>query len=141
MAQLAFPAQGKKLTKLASRANRYTPSTSMTSSAPPRLQNATSCRESTRLPTVPRGPTTTPGSLNSLQSACHQTPKRGSRLDLLEALEHPLDPGAALRLAKAWLSYDRTRLALQAFEQATSRCNGFARMPGLASLRPDDRPV
>ena len=55
--------------------------------------------------------------------------------DLLEALEHALDPGTAVRVAKAWLRYDRTDLALQAFEQAIERCAGYASTPGLGSLR------
>ena len=56
--------------------------------------------------------------------------------DLKAALEHTLDPGAAVRTAKAWMQHDRPELALQAFEQAVERCGGFAHTPGLAALRP-----
>jgi tetratricopeptide (TPR) repeat protein len=54
---------------------------------------------------------------------------------LLEVLEHPLEPGAAVRVALAWLQYGRRELALQAFEQAVERCGGYAATPGLESLR------
>lgn len=54
--------------------------------------------------------------------------------DLLAALEEPLDPGTAVRVATAWVRYERPDLATRAFEQATSRCRGYARAPGLDSL-------
>ncbi|MCC5867730.1 MAG: tetratricopeptide repeat protein [Gammaproteobacteria bacterium] len=56
--------------------------------------------------------------------------------DLYAALEHALEPGAAVRVAKAWLRYERPELALRAFEQAVERCGGFASTPELAALRP-----
>jgi tetratricopeptide (TPR) repeat protein len=56
--------------------------------------------------------------------------------DLREALEHALEPGAAVRVAKAWLQYERPELALRAFEQAVERCSGYASTPELTSLRP-----
>lgn len=58
------------------------------------------------------------------------------KVALLEALEHPLEPSAAVRVAHSWLQYDRPDLALQAFEQAVKRCGGYAVTPGLDSLRP-----
>lgn len=58
------------------------------------------------------------------------------KAELLEVLEHPLDPGAALRVARAWMQYGRQELALQAFQHAVERCGGYAAMPGLDSLRP-----
>ena len=57
------------------------------------------------------------------------------KVDLLEALEHPLEPGTAVRVAKAWLQYDRKDLALRAFEQAVAQCGGYASTPDLAALR------
>ncbi len=57
------------------------------------------------------------------------------KADLLEALEHKLEPGTAVRVAKAWLQYDRKDLALRAFEQAVAQCGGYASTPDLASLR------
>lgn len=57
------------------------------------------------------------------------------KADLLEALEHKLDPGTAVRVAQAWLQYGRKELALQAFEQAVEACGGYASTPGLDSLR------
>ena len=56
--------------------------------------------------------------------------------DLHAALEHSLEPGAAVRVAKAWLRYERPELALRAFEQAVERCGGYASTPELAALRP-----
>lgn len=58
------------------------------------------------------------------------------KAELLEVLEHPLDPGAALRVARAWMQYGRQELALRAFQHAVERCGGYAAMPGLDSLRP-----
>ena len=56
--------------------------------------------------------------------------------DLQAALEHSLEPGAAARVAKAWLRYERPELALRAFAQAVERCGGYASTPELAALRP-----
>ncbi len=56
--------------------------------------------------------------------------------DLHAALEGSLEPGAAIRVAKAWLQYDRPELALRAFAQAVDRCGGYASTPELAELRP-----
>lgn len=58
------------------------------------------------------------------------------KAELLEVLEHPLEPAAALRVAQAWMQYGRQDLALQAFQRAVERCSGYAAMPGLDSLRP-----
>jgi tetratricopeptide (TPR) repeat protein len=55
--------------------------------------------------------------------------------DLLAALEDPLDPGTAVRVATAWVRYERPELAMRAFEQAIGRCRGYAHTPGLDSLR------
>ncbi|QIB66700.1 tetratricopeptide repeat protein [Kineobactrum salinum] len=46
-----------------------------------------------------------------------------------------LEPGPAIRLAKAWLQHGRPERALRAFEQAVSSCAGYANTPGLDSLR------
>ncbi len=62
--------------------------------------------------------------------------KAGIQAELMEALDNALEPGAAMRLARAWLRYEREDLALQAFAQAVRRCGGFAAAPGLESLRP-----
>jgi hypothetical protein len=56
--------------------------------------------------------------------------------DLHAALEHALEPAAAVRVAKAWLRYERPELALRAFAQAVERCGGYASTPELAALRP-----
>ncbi|MCC5862092.1 MAG: tetratricopeptide repeat protein [Gammaproteobacteria bacterium] len=56
--------------------------------------------------------------------------------DLRAALDEPLEAGAAVRVAKAWLQRERPELALRAFEQAVARCGGYASTPALATLRP-----
>lgn len=65
-------------------------------------------------------------------------PGAGARIerDLRVALDEPLEAGAAVRVAKAWLQYERPGLALRAFEQAVALCAGYASTPALASLRP-----
>lgn len=65
-------------------------------------------------------------------------PGAGARIerDLRVALDEPLEAGAAVRVAKAWLQYERPELALRAFEQAVALCAGYASTPALATLRP-----
>lgn len=55
--------------------------------------------------------------------------------DLREVANSDLEPGPAIRLAKAWLQHDRPERALTAFEQAVAHCGGYASTPELASLR------
>lgn len=55
--------------------------------------------------------------------------------DLDAATATALEPGPAIRLAKAWLQHERPERALRAFEQAVSSCAGYANTPELDSLR------
>jgi tetratricopeptide (TPR) repeat protein len=55
--------------------------------------------------------------------------------DLDTATTATLEPGPAIRLAKAWLQHERPERALRAFEQAVSSCAGYANTPELDSLR------
>ncbi|MCC5886959.1 MAG: hypothetical protein JJT88_11055 [Gammaproteobacteria bacterium] len=55
--------------------------------------------------------------------------------DLREVADSDLEPGPAIRLAKAWLQHDRPERALTAFQQAVAHCGGYASTPELASLR------
>lgn len=55
--------------------------------------------------------------------------------DLRDVHDSDLEPGPAIRLAKAWLQHDRPERALAAFERAVAHCGGYASTPELASLR------
>ncbi|TVS17295.1 MAG: hypothetical protein EA417_07195 [Gammaproteobacteria bacterium] len=55
--------------------------------------------------------------------------------DLRDVANRDLEPGPAIRLAKAWLQHGRPERALAAFEQAVAHCSGYASTPELASLR------